>query len=57
MRALPLRHPPSPCSGLWLILFESQNSPGDLVDSFGAGGDGSYLAAFLAAGLIGLYQF
>jgi amino acid transporter len=43
--------------GLWLILFESQNSPGDLVDSFGAGGDGSYLAAFLAAGLIGLYQF
>jgi hypothetical protein len=42
---------------LWLILFESQNSPGDLVDSFGAGGDGSYLAAFLAAGLIGLYQF
>jgi amino acid transporter len=43
--------------GLWLILFESQNSPADLVDSFGAAGDGSYLAAFLAAGLIGLYQF
>jgi amino acid transporter len=43
--------------GLWLILFESQNSPGDLFRSFGAGGDGSYLAAFLAAGLIGLYQF
>jgi amino acid transporter len=43
--------------GLWLILFESQNSPGDLFRSFGAAGDQSYLAAFLAAGLIGLYQF
>ena len=43
--------------GLWLILFESQNSPADLFDSFGSAGDGSYLAAFLAAGLIGLYQF
>ena len=43
--------------GLWLILFESNNSPADLFDSFGSAGDGSYLAAFLAAGLIGLYQF
>jgi amino acid transporter len=43
--------------GLWPILFESQNSPADLFRSFGSAGDGGYLAAFLAAGLIGLYQF
>src|SRR3712207_8992565 len=34
--------------GLWLILFESQNTPADLFRSFGAGADhSSYLAAFL----------
>ena len=43
--------------GLYLILFERENGPGVFFDSFGAAGDGAYLAAFLAAGLIGLYQF
>jgi len=43
--------------GLYLIIFEREHGPGVFFDSFGAGGEGAYLAAFLAAGLIGLYQF
>jgi len=43
--------------GLYLILFEREHGPGVFFDSFDAGGDGAYVGAFLAAGLIGLYQF
>lgn len=43
--------------GLYLILFARENGPGVFFDSFGTAGDGSYLGAFLAAALIGLYQF
>ena len=43
--------------GLYLILFQAEHGPGVFFDSFGAEGEGGYLAAFLAASLIGLYQF
>lgn len=43
--------------GGWLLLAERQHDLGVLFDSFGAAGEGSYLAAFLAAGLIGIYQY
>jgi amino acid transporter len=43
--------------GLYLILFERESGPGVFFDGFGSQGEGTYLGAFLAAGLIGLYQF
>ena len=43
--------------GLWLLLFERHHDFGVLFDSLGTGGDGSYLGAFLAASLLGLYLF
>jgi amino acid transporter len=43
--------------GLWLLLFERHHDFGTLFDSLGTGGDGSYLGAFLAAALLGLYLF
>jgi amino acid transporter len=43
--------------GLYLILFEREHGPGVFFDSFGSAGEGTYIGAFLAAGLIGLYQF
>ena len=43
--------------GLYLILFQRENGPGVFFDTFGSAGEGTYLGAFLAAGLIGLYQF
>ena len=43
--------------GAYLIFFARENGPGVFFDGFGTAGEGSYLAAFLAAGLIGLYQF
>jgi amino acid transporter len=45
--------------GLWLIFFEREHGPGVFFDTFdiGAAGGTTYAAAFLAAGLIGLYQF
>lgn len=43
--------------GLYLILFQRENDFGIFVDGFGTQGDGTYLGAFLAAGLIGLYQY
>lgn len=43
--------------GGWLLLTQRQHGLGVLFDSFGAGSDGSYLAAFLAAGLIGIFQY
>jgi amino acid transporter len=43
--------------GLYLIFFARENGPGVFFDSFGTAGEGTYLGAFLAAALIGLYQF
>lgn len=43
--------------GVWLLIDQRQHNLGVLFDSFGAGGDGNYLYAFLAAGLIGFYQY
>ncbi|MFC4001851.1 APC family permease [Prauserella oleivorans] len=43
--------------GGWLLATERQHGLGVLFDGFGAGGEGSYLAAFLAAGLIGIFQY
>ncbi|AXB41741.1 APC family permease [Amycolatopsis albispora] len=43
--------------GGWLLLTERHHGLGVLFDSFGAGSEGSYLAAFLAASLIGIFQY
>lgn len=43
--------------GLYLILFQRENDFGIFFDGFGTAGDGTYLGAFLAASLIGLYQY
>jgi amino acid transporter len=43
--------------GGWLLLFNRENNFGVLFDSFGTGGTGSYLPAFAAAALIGVYQY
>jgi amino acid transporter len=43
--------------GIWLLLFERQHDFGVLFDTLGTGGEGGYLGAFLAAGLLGLYLF
>lgn len=43
--------------GLYLLLFERENDFGIFFDSFGTQGDGTYVGAFLAAALIGLYQY
>src|SRR4051812_40881594 len=43
--------------GLWLLLFERHHDFGVLFDSLGTGGGGSYVGAFLAAALLGLYLF
>ena len=44
--------------GLWLLLFERHHSFGALFHQFGTGaGHSSYLGAFLAASLLGLYLF
>lgn len=43
--------------GGWLLLSERHHGLGVLFDSFGAGSEGSYLSAFLAAGLIGIFQY
>lgn len=43
--------------GGWLLLTHRVHGIGVLFDSFGTAGDGSYLAAFLAAGLIGVFQY
>ncbi len=41
----------------WLLIAHREHSLGVLFESFGAEGDGSYLYAFLAAGLIGIFQY
>src|SRR3954469_11216419 len=43
--------------GLWLLLFERHHDFSVFFDSLGTAGDGSYLGAFLAASLLGLYLF
>lgn len=43
--------------GGWLLIAHREHDLGALFDSFGAGGDGSYLPAFAAAALIGVYQY
>lgn len=43
--------------GIWLLLFHREQSFSVLFDTFGTQGDGSYLPAFAAAALIGVYQY
>lgn len=43
--------------GGWLLLTQRHHGLGALFDSFGAGSASGYFAAFLAAGLIGIFQF
>lgn len=43
--------------GGWLLLTQQHHGLGVLFHSFGAQGDHSYLYAFLAASLIGVYQY
>ena len=43
--------------GGWLLFAHREHGLGVLFDTFGAGEPGSYMAAFLAAGLIGVYQY
>lgn len=43
--------------GVWLLVAHREHGLGVLFDAFGAGSSGSYLSAFLAAGLIGVYQY
>lgn len=43
--------------GLWLLLFERHHDLGVFFDGLGTEGSGSYLGAFLAASLLGLYLF
>ena len=43
--------------GGWLLLTERHHGLGVLFDGFGAASEGSYLAAFLAASLIGIFQY
>lgn len=43
--------------GVWLLVAHREHGLGALFDTFGAGSEGTYLSAFLAAGLIGIYQY
>ncbi len=43
--------------GGWLLLTERHNDLGVLFDTKGVAGEGSYLAAFFAAAIIGVYQY
>lgn len=43
--------------GGWLLIAHREHGLGALFDSFGAGDGGSYLPAFAAAALIGVYQY
>ncbi|TWP48170.1 amino acid permease [Lentzea tibetensis] len=43
--------------GIWLLVDNRVHNIGVIFDSFGAAGSGSYLPAFFAAGIIGLYQY
>ncbi len=43
--------------GIWLLVAHREQTLSILTDTFETGGEGGYLAAFLAAGLIGIYQY
>lgn len=43
--------------GVWLLVANREQSLGIVFDSFGAGGGDAYVYAFLAAGLIGIFQY
>lgn len=43
--------------GFWLLFTERFHGLGVLFNDYGVAGNGSYLSAFLAAGIIGLYQY
>ncbi|MFG1944030.1 APC family permease [Nonomuraea sp. NPDC048826] len=43
--------------GGWLLLTERHHGLGVLFDTFGAGSESGYFVAFLAAGLIGIFQY
>lgn len=43
--------------GGWLLIAHREHGLGVLFDTFGTEGDGSYLPAFAAAALIGIYQY
>ncbi|PSK90478.1 amino acid/polyamine/organocation transporter (APC superfamily) [Murinocardiopsis flavida] len=43
--------------GGWLLIAERHHGLGVLFDAFGAGSGSGYLGAFLAAGLIGIFQY
>ena len=43
--------------GCWLLIAHREHGLGVLFDTFGTEGDGSYLPAFAAAALIGIYQY
>jgi amino acid transporter len=43
--------------GGWLLIAHREQSLSVLFDTFGTQGDGSYLPAFLAAAIIGVYQY
>lgn len=43
--------------GTWLLVAHREHGLGVLFDSFGAASGGSYLTAFAAAALIGIYQY
>ena len=43
--------------GVWLLVAHREQSFGVLFDSFGAGAGDAYVYAFLAAGLIGIFQY
>ncbi|MEV2269696.1 APC family permease [Nonomuraea africana] len=43
--------------GGWLLFTQRHHGLGVLFDSFGAGAETGYFAAFLAAGLIGIFQY
>ena len=43
--------------GIWLLVAHRENNLSVLFDGFGTGGGGSYLPAFLASALIGVYLY
>jgi amino acid transporter len=43
--------------GVWLLVSERHHGLGVLFDTQGVGSDGGYLGAFMAAALIGIYQY
>lgn len=45
------------CVGVYLLSTHREHGIGVIIDNFGAGGSGSYAPVFLAAGIIGVYQY